>query len=130
MGEQLPPVVIAGHLFCGIHHFGKCLGIKDKTEFTSPGNAAWTFAAYGTATVRAASARGRHKPVVIVLGTVHRTISKAGTVIFYFKLTGAKARRFYGRVKRSHLRALRITLKFTNTAGKKTILTRSVTLKL
>jgi hypothetical protein len=125
-GEQLPRVVNAGQLFCGVRHHGHCNGIPDKTEFSSPGNAVWTFGAYGTA---GKAGIARTSAVVVVLGTVRRTITHAGTVRFAFKLTGAKAGRLYAEVKRKHLDVLRIKLRFTPKGGKPTTLVRSLKLK-
>jgi hypothetical protein len=125
---QLPPVVSGGQLFCGVQHRGHCNGIKIKTTLTGPGNAVWTFAAYNPTPGKAARA-ARGKSTAVVLGSVRRKITHAGTVTFAFKLTGAKARRLDAKAKHAHLDRLRMTLKFSS-GGRTVTVTHTVKLKL
>jgi hypothetical protein len=93
--------------------------------FDAPGNAVWTFAAYNPAPGKAKAAAAAR----LTLGKVARTIKRAGTVSVRFKVRGAKADRLRKKVARARYRSLRVTLAFTNEAGKRYAIRRSVRLK-
>ena len=120
-----PGSVDPDDLFCGRQHRGKCRGIKFKAEFTGPGNAVWTFAAYNATPGKSAGAAA----APIRLGRVAKTITRAGTASVRFKLRGAKADRLRKRVKRAGHRDLRVSLAFTNLAGKRYVVEGSSLLK-
>jgi hypothetical protein len=127
-GVSVPPVVTVIQLFCGVQHRGRCVGIRIKALFASPGSAVWTFAAYNPMPGKAGIARVRTN--VITLGSLRRTITRAGPVTIAFKLSGARARRLYRAVEQARLRHLRITVNFTPRGGRAVTVTRSVKLKL
>jgi hypothetical protein len=126
--ESGPPSVPPGGLFCGVQHRGKCNGIKIKTEFSGPGNAVWQFAAYNPSPGHSRAKGAASK--VVVLGTVKKTITKAGTVTIVFKLKpGAKTKKLYKKVVKLKLKAIRVTLTFTTASGQTVKTTTSVKLK-
>jgi hypothetical protein len=126
--ESGPPSVPPGGLFCGVQHRGKCNGIKIKTEFSGPGNAVWQFAAYNPSPGHSRAQGAASK--VVVLGTVKKTITKAGTVTIVFKLKpGAKTKKLYKKVVKLKLKAIRVTLTFTTASGQTVKTTTSVKLK-
>jgi len=115
-----PPAVTITNLFCGVKHRGKCKGLKCKGIFDRPGNAVWTFGAY--------NASPSHKTVV--LGTIKRTITKAGTETVDFKLRpGARTKKLYKRVEKLKLHSIRVTLSFDDGTGQKDLTTKRVRLK-
>jgi hypothetical protein len=121
-----PPVVSSGNLFCGVQHRGKCLGLKCKTEFSGPGNAVWTFAAYNPSPGHAAAAKAK----MVVLGAIKREITKAGTQTVVFELrAGARTRKLYKQVVKLKLKSIRVTLTFVDSTGKHQT-TRHLRLKL
>jgi hypothetical protein len=124
-----PPAVTGGNLFCGAQHRGKCTGLKVKTDFSGPGNASWTFAAYNPSPGHAA-ARAAVASKVIALGKIKRTITKAGTQTVVFKLRpGSRTAKLYKQVKKLKLKSIRITLTFVDSTGKLVTIQR-VRLKL
>jgi hypothetical protein len=124
-----PPAVTGGNLFCGAQHRGKCTGLKVKTDFSGPGNASWTFAAYNPSPGHAA-ARAAVASKVIALGKIKRTITKAGTQTVVFKLRpGSRTTKLYKQVKKLKLKSIRITLTFVDSTGKLVTIQR-VRLKL
>ena len=124
-GNEPPGSVDPDDLFCGRQHRGKCRGIKFKAEFTGPGNAVWTFAAYNATPGKSAGAAATQ----IRLGRVAKAITRAGTTSVRFKVRGAKADRLRKRVKRARYRNLRVSLAFTTPAGKRYVVDRSARLK-
>jgi hypothetical protein len=124
-----PPVVSSGDLFCGVQHRGKCLGLKFKTDFSGPGNAVWTFAAYNPSPGHAA-ARTAVASKVVALGAIKRKITKAGSQTVVFKLrAGSRATKLYKQVAKLKLKSIRITLTFADSTGKHVTIKR-VRLKL
>jgi len=131
-----PPGVHPGDLFCGVQHRGVCAGLKIKTEFGSPGNAVWQFAAYNPPGRSVA-----HSDVfsaidtivaskVVVLGTIKRKVTKAGRVTIVFKLQpGARTKRLYKEVLKLKLKTIRVTLTFTTSSGQRRIVTKNIALK-
>jgi hypothetical protein len=123
-----PPVVSSADLFCGVQHRGKCVGLKLKTTFSSPGNANWQFAAYnpspGHATAAAVSK-------AIGLGSITRRITKAGQQTIVFKLpAGARTNELHKMVVKLKLKSIRVTLTFTDSAGRNNVTVRRIRLRL
>ena len=123
-----PRVVSGATLFCGVQHRGRCSGLKIKTTFSSPGRAVWQFAAYnpspGHITAAAAAAR------VVGLGRIARTITTAGTQTIVFKLpAGARTNKLHKQIVKLRLKSIRVTLTFTDTAGRSHVTTRRIRLK-
>jgi hypothetical protein len=115
-------------LFCGVQHRGKCVGLKLKTTFSGPGNASWQFAAYnpspGHATAAAVSK-------AIGLGSITRTITKAGQQTIVFKLpAGARTNKLHNMVVKLKLKSIRVTLTFTDSAGRNNVTVRRIRLRL
>jgi hypothetical protein len=133
LDDDLPEIegpggVDASDLFCGAKRRGKCAGLKFKAEFDRPGNASWTFGAYGTPG-KSAGAAARRKPVR--LGTVKRTVTQAGSVSVTFKLKpGKKTKRLLRTVKRRKLRALRIKQTFVPESGATSVRRQALELRL
>jgi hypothetical protein len=103
-------------------------GVLDR-----PGNASWTFGAYNPSP-GGGKAKGRRATAaaskVLKLGTVKRTVKKAGTVSFVFKLKkGAKTNRLYRKVKKGKMGALRITETFTPASGPPVITVKTIRLR-
>jgi hypothetical protein len=123
-----PPVVSGADLFCGVRHRGRCNGLKLKTTFFGPGNAVWQFAAYNSAPAHVAAAA---TVKVIILGTIKRRITKAGTVMLVFRLpAGARTNKLYNQIVELGLKSIRVTLTFTDAAGRNHVTTRRIRLKL
>jgi hypothetical protein len=126
--QSVPPSVPVSGLFCGVQHRGKCNGIKIKTVFTGPGNAVWQFAAYNPSPGHARANGAASK--IVVLGSIKRTITKAGTVTIVFKLkAGAKTKKLYKKVVKNKLKSIRVTLTFTTPSGQRITTTTRIKLK-
>jgi hypothetical protein len=122
-----PPVVSGAGLFCGVQHRGRCTGLKIKTTFSGPGNAVWQFAAYNPTPGHATSTAAR----AVGLGTIKRKITNAATQTIVFKLApGARTRKLYRQVVRLKLKSIRVTLTFTDAAGRSHVTVRRIRLKL
>src|SRR4051794_9275805 len=123
-----PPSVGGSDLFCGAQHRGKCKGLPVKGVFDRPGSASWTFDAYNPSPGKGATAAKAKK---VHLGQLKRAIKKAGTVTVVFKLKpGAKTNKVYKQVKKSKLRNLLVTLRFTDAHGVTVVQTKTIKLKL
>ena len=95
---------------------------------SGPGNAVWQFAAYNPSPGHSRAHGAASK--VVVLGTVKKTITKAGTVTIIFKLKpGAKTKKLYKKVVKLKLKAIRVTLTFTTASGQTVTTITSVKLK-
>ena len=122
-----PPVVSGAGLFCGVQHRGKCTGLKIKTTFSGPGNAVWQLAAYNPSPGHATAAAAK----VISLGMVKRKITKAGAQTIVFKLrAGARTAKLYKQVVKLKLKSIRVTLTFTDAAGRNHVTIQRIRLKL
>jgi hypothetical protein len=122
-------VVSSTDLFCGVQHRGKCLGLKLKTTFSGPGNATWQFAACNPQPGHATAAATVSK--TIGLGSIKRKITRAGTQTIVFKLSpGARTNKLYRMVHKLKLKSIRVTLTFTDSAGRKHVTVRSIRLRL
>jgi hypothetical protein len=132
-----PPGVHPGDLFCGVQHRGVCAGLKIKTEFGGPGNAAWQFAAYNPPPGRTVAQSDGFSAIdnivaskVVVLGVIKRKVTKAGRVTIVFKLPpGARTKRLYKEVLKLRLKTIRVKLTFTTSSGQRRIVTKNIALK-
>jgi hypothetical protein len=119
--------IVSEKLGCGVQHRGLCEGIKDKTLFTRPGNAVWTFYLYNPAkgvAARAATLR------LLRLGTIKRTIQKPGAVTFTFLLRSPTLLRLIAQGRKHHLTAVGVKTTFTTKTGQRTTTTKTFKTKL
>jgi PKD repeat protein len=123
------PVVDGSGIFCGVQHRGKCNGLEVTSDFSGPGNAIWSFGAFGTRDPKIRKSASTRN--VVALGSVKKKINKAGKVTVVFKLKkNARTKKLFALLRKKKVDRLQIKLTYTPTGGKPVMSVTTTKLRL